>query len=154
MVFKYKGVDSLRVTTSLDECDFYRNLNKKEFFSCKQRSGDFKGKVTAYAKIFIVKNPSFVISEKSRNRVLDQKCRNVHSYLRGQFLMASDDIDDINVDGLLVCSYNPYYAGYFYECDSKKEITREIVNNYLYAILKGSNVYLTNNLAAKINFIS
>jgi len=143
MIFTYKKVESIRVTEKGDLCDLYRNLNKPSFFSCKQRNGEFKGKVTLYAKVIIVKNPTFVISEKSRQRVLKAN-RNVHSYLRANFDSASDDISLVNFDGARACTYNPYFAGYFFDCETKAEITNDEVKNYPFGVLFGSNVYLFN----------
>lgn len=53
-----------------DKIDVYRNLNIKDMMSCKQRQGQWKGKVTGYAKAFVLVDFEFVISEASRQRVL------------------------------------------------------------------------------------
>ena len=142
MVFTYKKVESVRTTEKGDLCDLYRNLNKQSFFSCKQRNGEFKGKVTLYAKVIIVKNPSFVVSEKSRQRVKNEKRKNVHSYVRASFFSASDDTSSVDFKMARACTYNPYFAGYFFDCETKEEITNDEVKNYPFAVLFGSNVYL------------
>lgn len=140
--FSYRGVDSQRLTNQNDLVDVYRNLNKKDYFSCKQRKGEFKGKVTLYAKVIILKNPTFSISESSRQRVLNKKVKNVHSFLRAEFYSASDNTSLVDVEGVTACTYNPYFSGYFFNCESKKEVTNEEVKKYKFAVLFGSNVYL------------
>lgn len=62
-----------------DKIDVYRNLNIKDMMSCKQRHGQWKGKVTGYAKAFVLVDFEFVVSEASRQRVLREQRKNVLS---------------------------------------------------------------------------
>lgn len=147
--FTSKGVTTERVTTKGDSCDFYRNLNKLNMFSCRQRKGDLKSKVSGYANIFIVENPLFVVSEKSRMRVTATKRKNVHAFVRGEFhsAMFNYDLESV-ISAMPCCTYNPYFAGFFYYKEDKRPIDTQPSK---YAILMGSNVYLTDHLPDGIN---
>lgn len=143
-----------RITSAGDSVDVYRNLNKYELFSIKQRSGEHKGRVTGYARSVVIKHPCFAIGEVARQKILVVKSRSVHAYVRGSFV---DGIDgDINLNQLndyIRVSYSPYVAGSFYtlERDKEGQIIHESITpfntpeNYLYAIVNGADVILTND---------
>ena len=85
-----------RFTKVDDQVDCYRNLNKANMFSIKARQGEFKGLVSGYARSVVIENPSFVVGEKARQRILSEQVRNVHSYVRGAFVAAFDsDFADV-----------------------------------------------------------
>lgn len=146
--FKTKGVIEYRDLNKGDIVDLYRNLNKPSYFSCKQRGGKLKGKVCAYAKCFVIKNPRFAISEASRLRVIEKGQRNVHAFIRGEFVGAIEKGTlPIPPADAIRCTYNPYFAGYFFDRLTKNEIDQTSIPTY--AILIGSDVYLTNQLTQK-----
>lgn len=143
----------IRNTTVGDTVDCYRNLNKPNQFSIKQRSGELKGKVSGYSRSLILRNPQFIISEASRRRVLKEG-RNVHAFVRGEFLYANDgDIDISKIYSNFVrVSYSPYVMGSFYTLDRDtdgKLIPDSVkafwgVNDFEFAIINGADVLLSN----------
>lgn len=144
-----------RKTKVGDAVDVYRNLNRQDLFSIKQRYGANKGKVSGYARSVVIKYPSFAIGEKSRLRVLEKgNSRNVHAFVRGEFKNGING--DILVDKLsdyLRVSYSPYVSGSFYSLD--RDIEGKLIKSsikpfntpeqYRYAIINGADVILTND---------
>lgn len=143
-----------RITRVGDIVDCYRNLNKCNLFSIKQRAGALKGKVSGYARSVIIQNPTFAIGEKSRQTIVEKQSRNVHAYCRGSFV---DSIDgDLKVNELndyIRVSYSPYVSGNFYTLsrDSQGKLIKESIKpfihpeRYRYAIVNGADVILTND---------
>lgn len=130
-----------RNTSVGDTVDAYRNLNKPEFFSCKQTKGENKGKVSCYAKVIVLGDVCFKVSEASRQRILKQQSRNVHAFVRGEFLDCFDG--KFTPDDSFICTtYNPYKGDWFYIRESGEPIPRNTTSRF--AILHGSNVYLSN----------
>jgi len=62
--------------------DVYWNLHKK-CFSVKSRARGSYGRVIAHAQNIGLTAVTFIVSEKGRQRVLQEQCKNVHAYLRG-----------------------------------------------------------------------
>ena len=89
-LIKANGQCVERVTRIGEQADFYRNLNSPGFYSCKQRKGANRGKVSGYANIFVVSNPSFVVSLAGRRRTLRERKRCVHAYVRGNVYGLAD----------------------------------------------------------------
>lgn len=136
-----------------DAVDCYRNLNKSNCFSIKARAGQNKGLVVGYGQAIVISSPSLVIGEKSRERVLREKCRNVHTYVRGHL------VDVIDGDLLMQyqanfkrISYSPFIGGHFY-CLSRDEHGKSIpesmspfdnalLEHVEFAILNGADVFL------------
>lgn len=142
-----------RETRVGDMVDCYRNLNKPALFSIKQRYGAFKGRVSGYARSIVLKNPVFAISETSRQRVLKEKSRNVHSYVRGEFIHSQDgDVILDQLGGFLRVSYSPYVSGNFFslERDELGNIIQQSIQPFFdvakfqYAIINGRDVFLCN----------
>lgn len=142
-----------RHTAVGDRVDCYRNLNKPTLFSIKQRDGEMKGKVSGYARAIILRNPDLVVSEKSRQRVLSEKSRNVHSFVRAEFVDAyGGDVILSKLGSYVRVSYSPYVAGNFFTLlrNAQGEIIKESikpffsVGGYKYAIVNGSDVFLCN----------
>lgn len=138
-----RGALVTRQTVIGDKVDIYRNLNKPSYFSCKQREGEFKGKVSGYANIIVIESPEFIVSEASRQRVLNEKSRCVHAYVRGKFTDAFEG-KLINPEdrSLLAVSYSPYLGGHFFRRDNNQPVTREDYRKF--AIVCGADVYLTD----------
>ena len=124
-----------------DLVDCYRNLNKPEYFSCKQRKGENKNKVIGYGKIIVLKTPVFKVSEAGRQRVLKKRQKNVHAYVTGKFCDAFDGIF-MPDQTFTEITYNPYDSGVFFNRITGDPIEPSI--NTKYAVLSGSNVYLSN----------
>ena len=62
--------------------DVYRNLHNG-MYSIKSREGKFKGLVVAHAKQVWLDNVEFVVSDAGRARVLREKKKYVHAFVRG-----------------------------------------------------------------------
>ena len=62
--------------------DVYRNLHNG-LYSIKARSGIFKGLVVAHARQVWLDDVEFVVSEAGRARVLREKKKYVHAFVRG-----------------------------------------------------------------------
>jgi hypothetical protein len=119
----------------------YRNLNKKEYFSCKSLNGDNKGLVSCYSKIIVLSNASFKVSEASRKRVLNNK-RNVHAYCEGIFLDCFDGVFTPS-DDFRQITYHPRRYDFFYDRTTDQLIKRSTVAGL--AILYGADVYILKN---------
>ena len=64
----------------------YFNLHKK-CYSILSKSGSTKGKVVAHAERVAVLDPVFKVSEKGRQKVIKEKCKNVHAGVVGELNM-------------------------------------------------------------------
>ena len=94
--------------------DVYYNLHKKTF-SIKRTS---TGKVVAHRDYVWIKDAQFVVSEAGRQRVLREKKKNVHAFIRGEWLDLSEGravTEGTKFGGY--ASYNPYKAGTFMAYD-------------------------------------
>ena len=90
--------------------DVYYNLHKKTF-SVKRTS---TGKVVAHRDYVWIKDAQFVVSEAGRQRVLREKKKNVHAFIRGEWLDLSEGravTEGTKFGGY--ASYNPYKADTF-----------------------------------------
>jgi len=125
-----------------DLVDCYRNLNKPEYFSCKQRTGENKNKVSGYGKIIILEKTIFKVSEAGRQRVLKKQQKNVHAYVTGNFCDAFDGVF-MPDHTFTEITYNPYDSGFFFNRMTGETLDQSI--NTKYAVLSGSNVYLSND---------
>lgn len=70
----------------------------------------------------------FVVSEPGRQRVLREKRKNVHAYVRGNAYlangMATCNFDELfPLDRIVQVSYNPYRGGKFYRKDTGAEVS-------------------------------
>jgi hypothetical protein len=113
----------------------YRNLNKPAFFSIVALSGEFKNKVIAYSRAVLLENCQYRVSAASRNRVLKERRRNVHAYCDGILCDASNVLQTL--DGEHV-TYNPYYAGHFFNRQTKQPQTAMSAR----VMLQGSDVII------------
>jgi len=94
----------------------YRNLNNGKW-SLMQN-----GIVKAYASKLALKDCSFKVSEKSRQRVLKNKRKNVHAFIVG---ILSNELDEN--ENLKEVTYCPYKGGEFHETDGKPVISAKYI---------------------------
>lgn len=133
--------------------DCYRNLNRPHSFSVKSREVVHKGLVTGYARSVVIAEPLFVVGEKSRQRVILERRKNVHSYVRGNLVDMFDG--DLILSGLpayIRASYSPYAGNCFFQLDrddaskpiaeSIKPLPLSVLENTSLAIVNGSDVFL------------
>ena len=105
-------VDEMRVKV-------YWNLHKK-VFSVVALEGDRKGKVIQYADRIELKDVSFKVSEAGRQRVLRDRCKNVHAFVIGTRVV-SDVGCYVTTETV---SYNPYTRSQFYVRETGKDVSR------------------------------
>lgn len=108
--------------------DVYYNLHKK----CL--SVRHKGKVIRHCDSVIIEGAKFIVSQRGRERVLKEKRKNVHAYVRGEL---KEDIDMEYPDHLGTrVFYDPYKYDSFVLSD-KTPVTGakrvEIHDNRVYA---------------------
>ena len=120
--------------------DVYRNLHNG-LYSIKARSGNFKGLVVAHARQVWLNDVEFVVSEAGRARVLREKKKYVHAFVRGtlssfrgfdrilpkEFMgigcypeMEPDAVDMLTHGEEF--TYNPYRYSTFVDRDSESEL--------------------------------
>ena len=101
--------------------EVYFNLHKKLFSvrDCKT------GKVFAHSKYVTIRDPKFVVRQSGRNKVLQERKKNVHAFVRGEledlFSTGLDDLVETVVHGEAV-TYNPYKYESFVYADSETAI--------------------------------
>lgn len=91
----------------------YFNLHKK-LWSVKALEGDMKGRVIAHKRELTLTNATPKVSEKGRQRVLQERRKNVHAGVVGEWNATDPDINlpaDRKYLGRLY--YNPYYVNTF-----------------------------------------
>ena len=101
--------------------EVYFNLHKKLFSvrDCKT------GRVFAHSKYVTIRNPEFVVRQSGRNKVLQERKKNVHAFVRGEledlFSHGLDDLVKTVTQGEAV-TYNPYKYETFVYADSESAI--------------------------------
>lgn len=101
--------------------DVYFNLHKHVW------SVRTKGKVKHHVDIVVFnEGANFVVQPAGRKKVLEEKRKNVHAFVRGDVTIISADLKkwqkyvaDINTR---LVSYNPYKADHFYYVDNGEEV--------------------------------
>lgn len=71
------------------KCFVYRNLHKPGYYSIKALSGPLRGKVVGHAMRLRMKDCTFKVSEKGRQRVLSSGHKNVHAGIVGDLMGVS-----------------------------------------------------------------
>lgn len=115
----------------------YRNLNKPDYYSILAMEGIHKRLVCGYAKSIVLENVTFVVSEKSRHRVLKTKTRNVHAYCDGYIIGAFEMAVPCNGFDSIV-TYNPFVLGSFYHRSTRAPVN----SSCAIALLQGANAYV------------
>jgi hypothetical protein len=102
--------------------DVYFNLHKK-VWSVKSRDRRYNyGRVIAHMSEVSVDNATFVVSQAGRERVLREKRKNVHAYVRGTL----NRFRDLRMVGNGECSdlyYNPYKVDSFVDHETMEPVT-------------------------------
>lgn len=91
----------------------YRNLNRSEMFSIMSASGEMRGKVLGYARAVHLADVVFLVSQKSRARLLRERCRNVHAFGEGRLIQTADAPPE-SIENHSVVTYRPFVAGHFF----------------------------------------
>ncbi len=93
--------------------DVYFNL-RNHLWSVRDRQ---TRRIIAHVDTITLEGVEFIVSEPGRQRVLDQKRRNVHAYARGTVGLYSFECHDR-------VSYNPYKGPWFYRVEDDSPIYR------------------------------
>lgn len=114
----------------------YRNLHKN-CISVKQG-----GVVVCHAQNVVLKDATFIVSEKGRERVLREKQKNVHAFIRGYVKDASETLKQLDYHWPEV-TYNPYTCEHFKCVDDDKHVNQaQWVDLYIDGM--GSNIVAHN----------
>lgn len=89
--------------------EVYRNLHK-QCWSVRALEGKHKGRVILHTHTLALKDAKFVVQKAGREKVLHQKRKNVHAFIRGTVHSKVWNIGN----SMKQVSYNPYKADYFY----------------------------------------
>ena len=81
--------------------DIYWNLHK-QVFSVRAREGEHKGRVIAHMTNITLLNVKFHVDQKGRERVIKEKRKNVHAYIRGQWTFTNPNTFRFAI------TYDPY----------------------------------------------
>lgn len=107
-----------RLLNAGDSVDAYRNLCRPNSFSIKSRQGQFKGLVTGYGRSIVIATPSLIVGEKARLRVVQDRCKNVHSYVRGVLVGVFDgDLTIELMNRSVRITYSPYAGPNFFRLE-------------------------------------
>lgn len=87
----------------------YRNLHKK-CWSVKALEGKDKGRVIERPFSLFLTNAEFRVSEAGRQRVIQERKKNVHAGVVGELVYETPETLEFKK-----VTYNPYAAGYFFE---------------------------------------
>ena len=107
--------------------EVYFNLHKKVFSVRSTRLG----RVILHTDKVHIKNPTFVVRQSGRKRVIVEGVKNVHAFVRGEIVL----FDEIGPTSDL--TYNPYKYDSFVCKDTERSVSC------------GTKAYLTLNAAGK-----
>jgi len=111
----------------------YRNLNKPNHFSVRQ-----SGKVIDHQVTIVLEDCKFHVGESGRIRVIQQRRKNVHSWVNAKKYTPAN-LEDINFSEYEELYYDPYFTQYYYSAKTGrivKEAAKVVLaNNRCYALL-------------------
>jgi len=96
----------------MTKVDIYWNLIKK-CWSVRSREGDTYGKVVGHLDSCVIVKAKFVVNPKGRERVLRERRKNVHAFVRGDLLMSRMPGTIDSYEGWAEAKYNPYETNKF-----------------------------------------
>lgn len=107
----------------------YFNLHRN-VFSIIALEGEYKGKVIGHAPALLLAHATFSVGQAGRNRVIKEKRKNVHAFVKGRIATAITGERVERVKNQLAApddkgvwvSYNPYLKDHFYIKDSEDKI--------------------------------
>lgn len=95
--------------------EIYRNLNKPgKTFSIRQN-----GLIIGHSNSLLLKDCEFIVNEAGRKRVISQKRKNVHAFIRGELLNC--DAEHLDYGEI---TYNPYKIKAFYLMERKSNLLK------------------------------
>ena len=113
----------------------YRNLNKKlgNGDNCVYSVRGDDGLVKRHTCHLVLHDCVFRVGEKGRQRVRDEKCKNVHAYIQGRECYNKEekrweyigpDCNYINDPNTVTVYYNPYKCDSFIRMDTGEKVTK------------------------------
>ena len=91
----------------------YRNL-ARDSYSVMAMEGPDKGRVVAWAKEVFLDDVKFVVRESGRQRVLNERRKNVHAFVDGRLSGATGDVDQAwDIDETVRVRHNPDVGPHF-----------------------------------------
>ncbi len=120
----------------------YRNLTKKCW------SVRHKGKVIEHRDFVTLENPQFVVQPAGRARVIKEKRKNVHAYIKGKILDITLHVTPrmLSHGEALPVRYNPYLApNFFYYNEFQMELEEydEPMKTHKYAYLTEKGAFVS-----------
>lgn len=133
----------------------YFNYHRK-CFSVRSEEGENKGLVVGYADFIFVEDAVFKVSEAGRQRVLREKQKNIHAFVRGNSWLVTRTLNGYDSTvfeknpNMLVVKYNPYennsfmteLDGKIYPIKSAKAVKLYVVNKK--PVILANSVVLDN----------
>jgi len=93
--------------------EIFWNLQKK-LFSVRPLKGPQRGLVCLYTDLILLEDVAFVVQPAGRARVLREKRKNVHAFVRGMLVSTGANVPvEIEEVGWDFVTYNPYLAPTF-----------------------------------------
>jgi hypothetical protein len=113
-------------------CDCYLNLNKPGYLSIRAAEGPDKGRVVGYVSAIELAGCTFRVSEAGRQRVIRERCKNVHASVRGRIVQSSSEeapssslvarLGNLMANGGIDTTFNPYFTPTFIDRESKRPV--------------------------------
>jgi hypothetical protein len=91
----------------------YRNLNASKKTGKPVYSVMRQGKVVKRVHRILLRDVTFVVRQAGRQKVLREKRKNVHAFVKGLITRSAMGIDRNGKDLPMRISYNPYVSGSF-----------------------------------------
>lgn len=104
--------------------DVYYNLHSGVWSLLDRKAGT----VYDHARVVVSGLPvALVVQPAGQRRVVEEKSKNVHAFIRGSYLEPCDDVArwqaEALTSGLVLISYNPYRGPSFYRKDTRQDVT-------------------------------
>ena len=113
----------------------YYNLHK-HCLSMVAMEGPNKGRVIDHPASVVLTNVKFVVQEGGRQRVLREKRKNVHAFVRGNLLASLPGTMFSVVPGYRAATYNPFKFSAFVDRETLEPIKESDA-----AIVNGKSIY-------------
>ena len=105
------------------QVDVYKNLHK-DTWSIRDRK---TGRVVAHQDEVHVLDATFVVQPAGRKKVLQERCKNVHAFVRGTLATYEEVLNDPRTFYLVTphaVRYDPYRAGHFFYGNPENRIDK------------------------------
>ena len=98
--------------------EVYKNLHK-DVWSIRHN-----GRVVNHADSVIIMKAQLVVQPSGRERVLRERRKNVHAFIRGEVILINDSTQGTALEFNVPITYNPYKQAYFYRKDTGEKVDR------------------------------